>query len=150
MTLAWLGFITVALFLAAVLSERVSVLVASILIPAAMAVVAGAAPQLGEMMSAGVMTVAPVGVMMMFAILYFGLMLDLGLVRTAGARPAAVRRRRPRSPVPRQRGVADAGCARRRWRHDLPHFDHGAVCLSTGGWGYVRSCCRASSGSPPA
>ena len=79
MTLAWLGFITVALFLAAVLSERMSVLVASILIPAAMAVVAGAAPQLGEMMSAGVMTVAPVGVMMMFAILYFGLMLDLGL-----------------------------------------------------------------------
>jgi CitMHS family citrate-Mg2+:H+ or citrate-Ca2+:H+ symporter len=79
MTLAWLGFITVGLFLAAVLSERVSVLVASILIPAAMAVVAGAAPQLGEMMYAGVMRVAPVGVMMMFAILYFGLMLDLGL-----------------------------------------------------------------------
>lgn len=79
MTLAWLGFITVALFLAAVLSERVSVLVASILIPAAMAVVAGAAPELGAMMSAGVMRVAPVGVMMMFAILYFGLMLDLGL-----------------------------------------------------------------------
>lgn len=79
MTLAWLGFITVALFLAAVLSERVSVLVASILIPAAMAVVAGAAPELGEMMFAGVMRVAPVGVMMMFAILYFGLMLDLGL-----------------------------------------------------------------------
>jgi CitMHS family citrate-Mg2+:H+ or citrate-Ca2+:H+ symporter len=79
MTLAWLGFITVTLFLAAVLSERMSVLVASILIPAAMAVVAGAAPQLGEMMSSGVMNVAPVGVMMMFAILYFGLMLDLGL-----------------------------------------------------------------------
>jgi citrate-Mg2+:H+ or citrate-Ca2+:H+ symporter, CitMHS family len=79
MTMAWLGFITIAVFLAAVLSNRVSVLVASILIPAAMAIVAGAAPQLGEMMSAGVLRVAPVGVMMMFAILYFGLMLDLGL-----------------------------------------------------------------------
>ena len=77
--MAWLGFITIAMFLAAVLSNRVSVLVASILIPTAMAFVAGAAPQLGEMMSAGVLRVAPVGVMMMFAILYFGLMLDLGL-----------------------------------------------------------------------
>ena len=79
MTMAWLGFITIAMFLVAVLSNRVSVLVASILIPLAMAIVAGAAPQLGEMMSAGVLRVAPVGVMMMFAILYFGLMLDLGL-----------------------------------------------------------------------
>lgn len=79
MTLAWLGFMTVALFLTAVLSERVSVLVASILVPAAMAILAGAAPRLGELMSSGVMNVAPVAVMMMFAILYFGLMLDLGL-----------------------------------------------------------------------
>jgi CitMHS family citrate-Mg2+:H+ or citrate-Ca2+:H+ symporter len=79
MTMAWLGFVTIAVFLAAVLSNRVSVLVASILIPTAMAIVAGAAPQLGEMMSEGVLRVAPVGVMMMFAILYFGLMLDLGL-----------------------------------------------------------------------
>ncbi len=79
MTLSWLGFITVALFLTAVLSERVSVLVASILVPAAMATLAGAAPQLGDLMSSGVLNVAPVAIMMMFAILYFGLMLDLGL-----------------------------------------------------------------------
>jgi CitMHS family citrate-Mg2+:H+ or citrate-Ca2+:H+ symporter len=79
MSLAALGFLTIALFLAAVLSNRVSVLVASILIPALTAVAAGAAPQLGELMLAGVLRVAPVGIMMMFAILYFGLMLDLGL-----------------------------------------------------------------------
>lgn len=79
MSLAVLGFLTIGLFLAAVLSNRVSVLVASILIPAAAAVAAGAAPQLGELMLSGVLRVAPVGIMMMFAILYFGLMLDLGL-----------------------------------------------------------------------
>jgi len=35
--------------------------------------------QLGEMMLAGLRTLAPTGVMLMFAILYFGLMIDVGL-----------------------------------------------------------------------
>ena len=48
-------------------------------------------------------------------------------VRSAGARPAVVRRWRPASPVCHQRGAADVGGARRRRRHDLPHFDHGVA-----------------------
>ena len=79
MSLGLLGFITIALFLGAVWSNRVSVLVASILIPTAVGLVAGAAPQLGDLMLAGVLRVAPIAIMIMFAILYFGLMLEVGL-----------------------------------------------------------------------
>ncbi len=79
MSLAALGWITMALFLGAVFSRRVSVLAASILVPGAMALMAGAAPQLPDLMLAGVLRVAPVAIMMMFAMLYFGLMLEAGL-----------------------------------------------------------------------
>lgn len=77
--LAALGFATIALFLYGIMSKRVSVLVALILIPAIAGVLAGAGPDLGKMMLDGVIRVAPVGVMIIFAVLYFGLMLDVGL-----------------------------------------------------------------------
>jgi citrate-Mg2+:H+ or citrate-Ca2+:H+ symporter, CitMHS family len=79
MTTAWLGFITIGLFLAAILSNRVSVIVALILVPVTMGLMTVPASELGTMMSSGLLKVAPIGVMMLFAILYFGLMLDLGL-----------------------------------------------------------------------
>jgi citrate-Mg2+:H+ or citrate-Ca2+:H+ symporter, CitMHS family len=84
--LAALGFATIVVFLAATMSKRVSVLIALVLIPVAFALLAqlvGAvpaeAPGIGKMMLDGVIKVAPVGVMIMFAILYFGMMLDTGL-----------------------------------------------------------------------
>ena len=76
---ALLGFLTIGLLLAALLTNRLSVIVAMIVIPTVMGLIGGAGVGLGPMMSAGILKVAPVGIMMMFAILYFGLMLDLGL-----------------------------------------------------------------------
>ena len=77
--LAALGFATIAIFLFAIMTKRVSVLVALILIPTAAGLIAGAGAGLGKMMLEGISRVAPVGVMIIFAVLYFGLMLDVGL-----------------------------------------------------------------------
>lgn len=77
--LAILGFATIAAFLFAIMTRRMSVLVALILIPTVAGLLAGAGPELGKMMLDGIVRVAPVGVMIIFAVLYFGLMLDVGL-----------------------------------------------------------------------
>ena len=77
--LAALGFATIAVFLIAIMTKRVSVLVALILIPTVAGLVAGFGTGLGKMMLEGITRVAPVGVMIIFAVLYFGLMLDVGL-----------------------------------------------------------------------
>ena len=77
--LAALGFATIAVFLTAIMTKRVSVLVALVLIPVFFGLLAGAGPDLGKMMLDGIAKVAPVGVMIIFAVLYFGLMLDVGL-----------------------------------------------------------------------
>jgi citrate-Mg2+:H+ or citrate-Ca2+:H+ symporter, CitMHS family len=77
--LAALGFATIAVFLAAIMTKRLSVLIALILVPTVFALLAGAGPGLGKMMVDGLLKVAPVGVMIIFAVLYFGLMLDVGL-----------------------------------------------------------------------
>ena len=78
--LTWLGFGMVTTFMALIMARRLSPLVALISIPVLFALLAGfGAAQLGEMMLAGLRTLAPTGVMLMFAILYFGLMIDVGL-----------------------------------------------------------------------
>ena len=77
--LAILGFATIAAFLFAIMTRRMSVLVALVLIPTVAGLLAGAGPELGKMMLDGITRVAPVGVMIIFAVLYFGLMLDVGL-----------------------------------------------------------------------
>ncbi len=78
--LTWLGFGMVATFMALIMSKRLSPLVALITVPIVFAIVAGAAlPALGAMMLDGIKTLAPTGVMLMFAILYFGIMIDAGM-----------------------------------------------------------------------
>lgn len=74
-----LGFATIAVFLVAVLSGRVSALVALVLIPVVFGLLTGAGAGLGPMMLDGLIKVAPVAIMVSFAILYFGLMIDRGL-----------------------------------------------------------------------
>ncbi|WP_020667269.1 CitMHS family transporter [Amycolatopsis nigrescens] len=77
--LALAGFLTIAVFLAAVLSRRVSVLLALTVIPILAALAVGAGPRIGELIGKGVTTVAPVAIMITFAVLYFCLMIDAGL-----------------------------------------------------------------------
>lgn len=77
--LAVLGFVTIGLFLALTMTNRVSVLVALVLVPVAAAVVGGLAGDLGDLVAEGMLTVAPVAIMITFAVLYFSLMVDEGL-----------------------------------------------------------------------
>lgn len=78
--LTLLGFGMVITFMALIMTKRLSPLVALILIPIVFAAVAGFGGEaLGKMMLDGIKTLAPTGVMLMFAILYFGIMIDAGL-----------------------------------------------------------------------
>lgn len=77
--LAILGFSMVAVFMYLIMSGKLSALIALMIVPAAFALIAGFGSGLGEMALAGITDLAPTGVMLMFAILYFGIMIDAGL-----------------------------------------------------------------------
>jgi citrate-Mg2+:H+ or citrate-Ca2+:H+ symporter, CitMHS family len=77
--LAALGYSTIGLFLLLTMTRRVSVLVALILLPVLAALVGGFGAELGELILEGLTTVAPTGIMIAFAVLYFSLMVDAGL-----------------------------------------------------------------------
>lgn len=79
--LAFLGFATIAVFLFITLSGRASVLVGLVLVPLAAGLTGGFGGGLGAMMMDGIVRVAPTGIMIMFAVLYFGLMLGTGIFR---------------------------------------------------------------------
>lgn len=83
--LSLLGFLTIFAFLAFIMTKRLSVHAALIVFPALAAVIGAAVTgtyaysAIGKMMLDGLVRVAPVGIMIAFAILFFGLMLDVGL-----------------------------------------------------------------------
>jgi CitMHS family citrate-Mg2+:H+ or citrate-Ca2+:H+ symporter len=78
--LSLLGFATIAVFLVLIITKRLSVITALVLVPVIMGFLAGFTPkELGEMILAGIKQVAPTGILLMFAVLYFGTMLDVGL-----------------------------------------------------------------------
>lgn len=85
MLLSILAFAMVATFMTLIMTKRLSAIVALILVPIAFALLAaalvGTIPfgELGGMMMDGIKELAPTGVMLVFAILYFGLMIDVGL-----------------------------------------------------------------------
>jgi CitMHS family citrate-Mg2+:H+ or citrate-Ca2+:H+ symporter len=95
---ATLGLITILALLVAVLSRRMSPLVALIAIPTLASLVGGFGPKTGTFIVAGLRDVAPVAGMFVFAILYFGIMTDAGLLdpiidrilRAAGGRPTRI------------------------------------------------------------
>ncbi|KAG1379985.1 hypothetical protein G6F59_018010 [Rhizopus arrhizus] len=62
-----------------IMSKRLSPLVALITIPIIFALLGGFGADIDEMMLEGIKKIAPTGVMLMFAILYFGVMIDAGL-----------------------------------------------------------------------
>lgn len=65
--------------MALITTRRLTPLVALIVVPVIFGLFAGEAAGLGPMMLEGVTKLAPTGVMLMFAILYFGIMSDAGL-----------------------------------------------------------------------
>jgi CitMHS family citrate-Mg2+:H+ or citrate-Ca2+:H+ symporter len=78
--LAILGFSAIAVFLISVITKRLSVITALVLIPVAFGLLAGVSvPELAAMILAGIKQVAPTGILLIFAVLYFAVMLDAGL-----------------------------------------------------------------------
>ena len=96
--LALLGLATVLLLLALILSRRMSPLVALIAVPTAASMLAGFGLQTGTFILAGLQQTASVAAMFVFAILYFGIMSDAGLLdpivdrilRGVGTRPRRI------------------------------------------------------------
>lgn len=79
MNLAILGFIMIIIFMVLIMTRKMSALTALIVIPTIFALIGGFYAGLGKFMLDGIETVAPTGIMLTFAILYFGVMIDAGL-----------------------------------------------------------------------
>lgn len=77
--LSVLGFLSIAVFTYLVMSKRMLAFTAIVFVPIIFAVIGGFGLKIGEMMGEGVMTVADTAVLLLFAILYFGIMMDSGL-----------------------------------------------------------------------
>ncbi|HEY2123924.1 MAG TPA: citrate:proton symporter [Chthoniobacterales bacterium] len=96
--LAALGFVTIAVLLAAIVSKRMSPLTALIAIPIAAALLGGFGLQTGTFVVRGIQNVAPIAGMFIFAILYFGIVTDAGMLdpiidrilRSVGHRPKRI------------------------------------------------------------
>ncbi|MFJ1750526.1 CitMHS family transporter [Streptomyces sp. NPDC088116] len=74
-----LGFGMIATFLVLIMMKKMSPIAALVLIPALFCVIVGQGGQLGDYVLKGVGDLAPTAAMLMFAIVYFGVMIDVGL-----------------------------------------------------------------------
>jgi CitMHS family citrate-Mg2+:H+ or citrate-Ca2+:H+ symporter len=96
--LAALGALTIVTLLAAIVSKKMSPLVALILIPIIAALAGGFGLKTGAFIVKGIQNVAPVAAMFIFAILYFGIVSDAGMLdpiidrilRAVGNRPTRI------------------------------------------------------------
>jgi CitMHS family citrate-Mg2+:H+ or citrate-Ca2+:H+ symporter len=98
MFLAILGLVTIVALLIAILSKRVSPLVALVCFPVAASLIAGFGLETGRFMLSGIQGISGVIGMFVFAILFFGVMIDArmlepliaGLLRIVGNRPSRI------------------------------------------------------------
>ncbi|WP_328889818.1 CitMHS family transporter [Streptomyces sp. NBC_00316] len=74
-----LGFAMIATFLVLIMMKKMSPIAALVLIPALFCVAVGKGAELGDYVIDGVGNLAPTAAMLMFAIVYFGVMIDVGL-----------------------------------------------------------------------
>lgn len=96
--LALLGLATIALLLAAILTRKMSPLVALIAIPIAAALIGGFGMETSKFIVGGITRIAPVAGMFVFAILFFGIVTDAGMLdpvingilRVVGSRPSRI------------------------------------------------------------
>ncbi len=79
MVLALSGFAMVISFMVLIMSKRLSAVTALALVPLVFALLLGAGQNVGQYIMDGMVQVAPTAIMLMFAILYFGIMIDVGL-----------------------------------------------------------------------
>ncbi|TDQ15157.1 CitMHS family citrate-Mg2+:H+ or citrate-Ca2+:H+ symporter [Algoriphagus boseongensis] len=96
--LAFLGLLTIVLLLFLVITKKASPVIALTLIPIFTGILAGKTTELPGMIGEGLQAIAPTGVMFVFAILFFGILLDAGtfqpiisrLLKIAGNDPVKI------------------------------------------------------------
>lgn len=74
-----LAYSMIIVFMALIMSGRATALIALIVVPIVFALIGGFGGEIGPMVINGLKAIAPTGVLLLFAILYFGLMIDVGL-----------------------------------------------------------------------
>ncbi|WGD38605.1 CitMHS family transporter [Lysinibacter sp. HNR] len=93
-----MGFTMIITFMVLIMTKKLTPMVALILVPTVFGLFVGAGMGLGEMVLEAIGRLAPTAALLMFAIIYFGLMIDVGLfdplvrfiVKTLGHDPARV------------------------------------------------------------
>ncbi len=100
MLLAALGVFTIFALMAGILSKRISPIVALIAVPVLAALCGGFGLRTGKFMLAGIESISGVIGMFVFAILFFGIMTDAGMLRPFIAWLLRVIGRRPSRIVP--------------------------------------------------
>jgi citrate-Mg2+:H+ or citrate-Ca2+:H+ symporter, CitMHS family len=96
--LALLGLVTIVLLLLAIMTKRMSPLIALIVIPIAASLIGGFGWDTSKFIVAGLQNLAPVVGMFVFAILFFGVVTDAGMLdpiidgilHTVGTRPTRI------------------------------------------------------------
>jgi CitMHS family citrate-Mg2+:H+ or citrate-Ca2+:H+ symporter len=74
-----LGFLMVAVFMFLIMSKRATPVVGLIAVPIAFGLAAGAGLGIGDMITDGMKALAPTAALLFFAIIFFGIMIDVGL-----------------------------------------------------------------------
>ncbi|MEJ8815967.1 CitMHS family transporter [Variovorax ureilyticus] len=74
-----LAYSMIVVFMALIMTGRATALIALIAVPIVFALIGGFGGSIGPMVINGLKAIAPTGVLLLFAILYFGLMIDVGL-----------------------------------------------------------------------
>ncbi len=74
-----LAYSMIAIFMIAIMTRTLSALIALILVPFLFGLLGGFGHELPAMMIDGIKSIAPTAVLLLFAIMYFGLMIDVGL-----------------------------------------------------------------------
>jgi CitMHS family citrate-Mg2+:H+ or citrate-Ca2+:H+ symporter len=74
-----LGFLMVAVFMFLIMSKRATPAVGLIAVPVVFGLAAGAGLGIGDMVMDGIKAVAPTAALLFFAIIFFGIMIDVGL-----------------------------------------------------------------------
>ena len=78
--LSLFGLATIVVFLILIITKKLSVITALVIVPIVFGLAAGfSVKELSAMMLDGIKQVSPTGVLLMFAVLYFSVMLDAGL-----------------------------------------------------------------------
>ncbi|MBD8611006.1 CitMHS family transporter [Frigoribacterium sp. CFBP 13729] len=93
-----LGYLMVLTFMVLIMTKRLSPMLALIMVPTIFGLFAGAGLGIGDMVIEAIGDLAPTAALLMFAIMYFGLMIDVGLfdplvrliLRVTGNDPAKV------------------------------------------------------------